>query len=161
MAELRTTPMPSRSLVAIPIFPLRYFTAGICTRGPVVPTSRRARSVDGRLASTTGRRAAPSGTGTAAALGPPTTKVRWIVGGPDGPATVRLPEPPLSHVAAAPAGKALSDLLLAGEWHIEDVEEAARVLGTDYHARGLARNRHAVATSCAKLRTTTGSPGGE
>jgi 4,5-dihydroxyphthalate decarboxylase len=33
-------------------------------------------------------------------------------------------------------------------WLIEEVEDTARVLGTDYHAHGLEKNRHAVDTFC-------------
>ena len=33
-------------------------------------------------------------------------------------------------------------------WMIEDVEEAARLMGTDYHAHGLDKNRHAVDVFC-------------
>jgi 4,5-dihydroxyphthalate decarboxylase len=41
--------------------------------------------------------------------------VQWIVGGVDGPATVRLPDPPLRYVTPAPAGTSLSALLLDGK----------------------------------------------
>jgi 4,5-dihydroxyphthalate decarboxylase len=157
------------------------------------------------------------------------------VGGPDGPAAVRLPVPALANVTAAPSGRSLSDLLLTGDvdaffapipparfdrargpiaravsdaraeeqryfaatrcyppqhvlvvkraawerqpaagralvdaftrsetlfeaaqrefpynspWLIEDVEDAVRVMGADYHAHGLDKNRHAVDTFC-------------
>jgi 4,5-dihydroxyphthalate decarboxylase len=224
-----------RSLVAIPIFPLRNFTARDLyarVESELTPKALAAR---------------PIGIYNWAASGAvwyrhllrhwglDTTKVRWIVGGPDGPATVRLPEPPLPNVSAAPAGKSLSDLLLGGTvdaffaplpprrfhpatgpigrvvrdiraeeqryfnltrcyppqhvivirralwerapsvgpalvdaftrseavfeaaqrefpynspWLIEEVEDTARVLGTDYHAHGLEKNRHAVDTFC-------------
>jgi 4,5-dihydroxyphthalate decarboxylase len=157
------------------------------------------------------------------------------VGGVDGPATFIVPEPPPSHVTKAPPGRALSDLLLAGEidalfaplppqkhhqidgpivrvfpefrtleqkyfadtrcyppqhvillrraswerdrsvgrtlvdafneseatfeagqrqfpynspWLIQDVEDATRLMGADYHAHGLETNRHAVDVFC-------------
>ena len=46
-------------------------------------------------------------------LGHDTKKITWVVGGPDGPAEVRLPDPPLPNVSAAPKGSSLSDLLRA------------------------------------------------
>lgn len=45
-------------------------------------------------------------------FGHDTKKISWVVGGTDGPATVRLPEPALPYVTAAPPGASLSDLLL-------------------------------------------------
>ena len=76
-----------RSLVAIPIFPLRNFTArDLYTRKGV--RIAPARWAAGASASTTGRRAAPSGTATCSGIsGPTPTKVNWVVGGVDGPAT--------------------------------------------------------------------------
>jgi 4,5-dihydroxyphthalate decarboxylase len=224
-----------RSLVAIPIFPLRNFTVRDLY-------ARQGGAVDpGALA---GRRVGIYNWAASGAvwyrhllrhLGTDTTRVRWVVGGVDGPATVRLPDPPLPHVTAAPARKALSALLAAGEldavfaplppatfdpangptvravpgfreveqryydrtgcyppqhvvvvrratwerhpaigralvdacndserqfealqrqfpynspWLIDEVEHAARVLGADYHAHGLEKNRRAVDTFC-------------
>ena len=158
-----------------------------------------------------------------------------MVGGVDGPATVRLPDPPLPYVAAAPNQSTLTGLLQASEidalfaplpprtfqpatgpvvravadfqpveqryfaatgcyppqhvivvrratwdrdpavgrrlvaafneseaafealqrqfpynspWLIEEVEHTARLMGPDYHAHGLDRNRRAVDTFC-------------
>jgi 4,5-dihydroxyphthalate decarboxylase len=48
-------------------------------------------------------------------LGSDTKKVQWIVGGVDGPATVRLPDPPLPYVTPAPAGTSLAPLLVNGD----------------------------------------------
>ena len=104
-----------RSLVAIPIFPLRNFTArDLYTRRGVTLTQQ----------GLTGRRLGIYNWAASGAvwyrhllryLGNDTTKIEWVVGGVDGPAVVRLPEPPLSHVRPAPAGKSLSELLLANE----------------------------------------------
>lgn len=104
-----------RSLVAIPIFPLRNFTARDLYTG-------RGTTMDpGKLA---GRRVGIYNWAASGAvwyrhllryLGTDTKKVQWIVGGVDGPATVRLPEPALPYVTAAPASKSLSSMLVAGE----------------------------------------------
>ncbi len=103
-----------RSLVAIPIFPLRNFTA----------RDLYAKAGGGAAPATLGGRTlgiynwAASGAVWYRHLlrtwGHDPRRIQWVVGGPDGPATVRLPEPALANVAAAPAGKSLSDLLLAG-----------------------------------------------
>lgn len=224
-----------RSLVAIPIFPLRNFTArDLYTRKGTAISP-------GALA---GRRVGIYNWAASGAvwyrhllrhLGTDTTRVQWVVGGVDGPATVRLPDPPLSYVSPAPANTSLSALLLRQEidalfaplpprdlhpangpvvravpafqaleqryfadtgcyppqhvivlrravwerdplagrrlvtafnesevvfealqrqfpynspWLIEEVEGAARVMGPDYHAHGLDRNRRAVDTFC-------------
>lgn len=224
-----------RSLVAIPIFPLRNFTVRdlYARKG----TSLAAGSFNGR------RLGIYNWAASGAVwyrhllryLGNDTKKIEWIVGGVDGPATVRLPEPPLPNVRPAPEGKSLSALLTAGEldavfaplppqalhpvdgpivrafagfqameqkyfkdtgcyppqhvivvrraawdrdraagrplveafnesekafealqrqfpynspWLIEEVEGAARVMGTSYHAHGLDQNRRAVDTFC-------------
>jgi 4,5-dihydroxyphthalate decarboxylase len=224
-----------RSLVAIPIFPLRNFTVrDLYTRSGA--------SVD--IRSLGGRRLGIYNWAASGAvwyrhllrhLGTDTRKIEWIVGGVDAPAAVRLPEPPLAHVRPAPAGAALSDLLLKREidalfaplppralhpvdgpvvrvvpafqameqkyftdtgcyppqhvivlrraswersraaapglvdafnesekafealqrqfpynspWLIDEVEGAARFMGTTYHAHGLDRNRRAVDTFC-------------
>ncbi len=103
-----------RSLVAIPVFPLRNFTArDLYTRKGSTLT-----------ASTLGGRRigiynwAASGAVWYRHLvrhfGHDTTKISWVVGGADAPANVRLPEPPLPHVMPAPQGSTLSELLLAG-----------------------------------------------
>src|SRR5436309_5846493 len=101
------------SLVAIPVFPLRNFTArDLYTRKGTVLNS-------GTL---NGRRIGIYNWGASGAvwyrhfvryLGHEVTKIKWVVGGVDGPATVIVPEPLPSHVSKAPAGTALSDLLLA------------------------------------------------
>ena len=224
-----------RSLVAIPIFPLRNFTVRD------LYARQGARIDPGALA---GRRVGIYNWAASGAvwyrhllrhLGTDTTKVHWVVGGVDGPATVRLPEPPLPYVAAAPATGTLTGLLQASEidalfaplpprtfdpatgpvvravadfqpveqryfadtgcyppqhvivvrratwerdpsigrrlvdafneseaafealqrqfpynspWLIDEVEHTARVMGPDYHAHGLDRNRRAVETFC-------------
>jgi 4,5-dihydroxyphthalate decarboxylase len=103
-----------RSLVAIPIFPLRNFTARDLY-------TRKGMSI--APGSLSGRRIGIYNWAASGAvwyrhllryLGNDTTKVQWVVGGVDGPATVRLPDPPLPYVTAAPEGKSLSALLLAG-----------------------------------------------
>ncbi len=224
-----------RSLVAIPIFPLRNFTARdlYALRGVLMTAD-----------ALSGRRLGIYNWAASGAvwyrhllryLGNDTKTVEWVVGGVDGPATVRLPEPTLSNVRPAPAGTTLSGLLLAKEidalfaplppralhpadgpivrafpgfqameqnyftdtgcyppqhvivvrraswardpsvgrrlvdafnesekvfealqrqfpynspWLIEEVEAAARVLGTTYHAHGLETNRRAVEVFC-------------
>lgn len=224
-----------RSLVAIPIFPLRNFTVRdlYARKGAAIDPSRL-----------NGRRVGIYNWAASGAvwyrhllrhLGTDTAKLQWVVGGVDGPATVRLPDPPLANVSAAPVGKALSTLLTAGEvealfaplppavfhpadgpivravpafqaleqryydetgcyppqhvivvrraawerdpavgralvaafneserqfealqrqfpynspWLIDEVEQAARLLGADYHAHGFAKNRRAVDTFC-------------
>jgi 4,5-dihydroxyphthalate decarboxylase len=224
-----------REFVAIPVFPLRNFTA---------------RDLYTRMGSTLSAQAlgtarfgiynwAASGAVWYRHLvryfGHDTTKVTWVVGGPDAPAAVRIPDPPPSHVRPAPAGASLSDLLLRGEidaffaplppkqfnqadgpivrafpefrsieqryfadtrcyppqhvivlrravwerdrsvgrrlietfnaaeskfeaaqrefpyhspWLIADVEDAVRLMGADYHAHGLEKNRHVVDAFC-------------
>lgn len=103
-----------RSLVAIPIFPLRNFTArDLYTRkGMSIPP-----------ASLAGRRIGIYNWAASGAvwyrhllryLGNDTKKIQWVVGGVDGPATVRLPDPPLPHVTAAPEGVSLTALLQEG-----------------------------------------------
>jgi 4,5-dihydroxyphthalate decarboxylase len=224
-----------RSLVAVPVFPLRNFTARDLY-------ARHGTSIDpGRLAA---RRVGIYNWAASGAvwyrhllryLGTDTKQVRWVVGGVDGPAAVRLPEPPLPYVAASPAGASLSGMLRDGEldalfaplpprdldpargpivravvafkdmeqkyfaetgcyppqhvivirraawdrdptigrklvdafnasetafealqrqfpynspWLIDEVEQAARLMGPDYHAHGLEKNRRAVDTFC-------------
>jgi 4,5-dihydroxyphthalate decarboxylase len=224
-----------RSLVAIPVFPLRNFTVRD------LYTRRGTRIDPGKLA---GRKVGIYNWAASGAvwyrhllrhLGTDTTAVHWVVGGVDGPATVRLPDPPLPYVAAAPAGASLAGLLEAhaidalfaplpprtfhasdgpvvravpdfkpaeqryfadtgcyppqhvivvrrttwerdpsvgrrlvaafneseaafealqrqfpynSPWLIEEAEQAARVMGADYHAHGLERNRRAVDAFC-------------
>jgi 4,5-dihydroxyphthalate decarboxylase len=104
-----------RSLVAIPIFPLRNFTVRDLY-------TRQGTSVDpGALA---GRRVGIYNWAASGAvwyrhllrhLRTDTKRVQWVVGGVDGPATVRLPDPPLSYVSPAPAGLSLSALLIKGD----------------------------------------------
>ena len=104
-----------RSLVAIPIFPLRNFTARD------LYARKEARIDPGALH---GQRVGIYNWAASGAvwyrhllrhLGTDTKKVQWVVGGVDGPATVRLPEPSLPYVTAAPAGTALSTLLVDGQ----------------------------------------------
>jgi 4,5-dihydroxyphthalate decarboxylase len=104
-----------RSLVAIPIFPLRNFTArDLYTRKGV-------RIAPNSLA---GRRIGMYNWAASGAvwyrhllryLGSDTKKVNWIVGGVDSPATVRLPDPPLPYVTPSPAGGSLNALLISSE----------------------------------------------
>lgn len=223
------------SLVAVPVFPLRNFTArDLYTRKGSTLTA----------VALAGRRIGIYNWAASGAvwyrhlvrhLGNDVTKITWVVGGADAPATVRLPDPPLPYVMPAPEGSTLSELLLAGKidaffaplpprklhptegpivrafpsfraleqkyfadtgcyppqhvvllrrvswerdssvgrrlvdvfneseamfeaaqrqypynspWLIEDVEDAARVMGTSYHAHGLEKNRHAVDVFC-------------
>jgi 4,5-dihydroxyphthalate decarboxylase len=104
-----------RSLVAIPVFPLRNFTArDLYTRR-------------GTKLTAAGLGAARLGIYNWAAsgavwyrhlvryLGHDSKKVMWTVGGTDAPAAVRIPEPPPSNVQPAPPGSSLSDLLLRGD----------------------------------------------
>jgi 4,5-dihydroxyphthalate decarboxylase len=104
-----------RSLVAIPVFPLRNFTVrDLYTRPGVVVSP----------ASLAGRRIGIYNWAASGAvwyrhllrhLGNDTKRTAWIVGGVDGPATVRLPDPPLPYVTPAPGGRSLSDLLTASD----------------------------------------------
>jgi 4,5-dihydroxyphthalate decarboxylase len=104
-----------RSLVAIPIFPLRNFTVRDLY-------TRQGTNIDpGALG---GRRVGIYNWAASGAvwyrhllrhLGTDPKRVQWTVGGVDGPSTVRLPEPPLPYVAPAPADTSLSALLVAGK----------------------------------------------
>jgi 4,5-dihydroxyphthalate decarboxylase len=224
-----------RTLVAIPVFPLRNFTArDLYTKQR---STLNARSLGGKRIGIYNW--AASGAVWYRHLfryfGHDPTKISWLVGGPDGPAVVRIPQPPPLNVSAAPADTSLSDLLLRGDidaffaplpprrfnasdgpivrvfpdyrpieqryfgetrcyppqhvivlrraswakhrhvarrivdafntaeaqfeagqrqfpynspWLIGDVEDAARLMGTDYHAHGIDKNRHAVDTFC-------------
>ena len=103
-----------RSFVAIPVFPLRNFTArDLYTRKG---SSLTAQALGGRSIGIYNW--AASGAvwyrHLMRYLGHETTKNAWVVGGADAPADVRLPEPPLPYVTPAPKGSSLSDLLLAG-----------------------------------------------
>jgi 4,5-dihydroxyphthalate decarboxylase len=104
-----------RSLVAIPIFPLRNFTVrDLYTRkGSALQVSMLG-----------GRRIGIYNWAASGAvwyrhlvrhLGHEVTKIGWVVGGVDAPADVRIPDPPPAHVTRAREGASLSDLLLAGE----------------------------------------------
>ena len=104
-----------RSFVAVPVFPLRNFTArDLYTRKG---TTLGAKTLGGTRIGIYNW--AASGAvwyrHLVRHLGHDTTKITWIVGGPDGPAAVRIPDPPPPHVTAAPAGVSLSDLLTRGE----------------------------------------------
>ncbi|MCA1586829.1 MAG: hypothetical protein LC791_19350, partial [Acidobacteria bacterium] len=224
-----------RSLVAVPVFPLRNFTArDLYTRNGSI--------LDGKTLG--GTRIGIYNWAASGAvwyrhlvrwMGHDPTRISWVVGGPETPAAVRMPEPRLAHVAAAPEGRSLTDLLSAGEidaffaplppqsyhavdgpivrvfpdyrtleqqyfaetrcyppqhvvvlrqaswrrqpavgrklvdtfneceasfeaaqrqypynspWLIGDVEDAARLMGPDYHAHGFERTRHAVDLFC-------------
>jgi 4,5-dihydroxyphthalate decarboxylase len=224
-----------RSLVAIPVFPLRNFTARDLY-------ARAGTAIDpGAL---NGRRIGIYNWAASGAvwyrhllrhLGTDTKRVQWVVGGVDGPAAVRLPEPPVPYVSPAPENASLSALLVDGRvdaifaplpprdlhpgkgpiaraitgfqaleqkyyaetgcyppqhvivirraawerdpsvgrrlvdtfneservfeaiqrqfpynspWLIEEVEHVARLMGPDYHAHGLEKNRRAVDTFC-------------
>jgi 4,5-dihydroxyphthalate decarboxylase len=224
-----------RSFVAVPVFPLRNFTArDLYTRkGSTLSANTLG-----------GTRLGIYNWAASGAIwyrhllrhfGHDTTKITWIVGGPDGPAAVRIPEPRPSHVTAAPADASLSDLLVRGDidaffaplppgrfhpvdgpivrvfadfrsleqqyfaqtrcyppqhvlvlrqsswerhrsaarrlldafnaaetqfeaaqrqypynspWLIGEVEDAARLMGRDYHAHGFEKNHHAVDVFC-------------
>lgn len=227
-----------RSLVAIPVFPLRNFTIrDFYERRGSTLTADRLR----------GTRIGIYNWAASGAiwyrhllryLGRDITKIGWVVGGVDAPAAVRMPEPALPYVTAAPEGTSLSDLLIAGRldalfapippqrlhatntpivrvfpgfrareqkyfadtgcyppqhvlllrraswerdpsvgrrlvdafnecesafeaaqrqypynspWLIEDVEETVRLMGTDYHAHGLDKNRRAVDVFCQSV----------
>ena len=104
-----------RSLVAIPIFPLRNFTARdlYALKGTAIPVQTLG-----------GRRLGIYNWAASGAvwyrhllryLGNDTRKIEWVVGGVDGAAMVRLPEPSLPNVRPAPAVSTLSALLLAKE----------------------------------------------
>jgi 4,5-dihydroxyphthalate decarboxylase len=103
-----------RSFVAIPVFPLRNFTArDLYTRKG---SSLTAQALGGRRIGIYNW--AASGAvwyrHLMRYLGHDPAKIAWVVGGADAPAAVRLPEPPLPYVTPAPKDSSLSDLLLAG-----------------------------------------------
>jgi 4,5-dihydroxyphthalate decarboxylase len=105
----------NRSLVAVPVFPLRNFTArDLYTRQGSTLTEK----------TLAGRRIGIYNWAASGAVwyrhllrhfGHDITKIAWVVGGPDGPAAVRIPEPPPRHVTAAPKDASLSDLLIGGD----------------------------------------------
>ena len=104
-----------RSLVAIPVFPLRNFTARD------LYTRRGSTLTAGALG---GKRIGIYNWAASGAvwyrhllrhLGHDTTRVTWIVGGTDAPAAVRIPEPAPPHVRPAPPGTSLTELLLRDE----------------------------------------------
>jgi 4,5-dihydroxyphthalate decarboxylase len=104
-----------RSLVAIPIFPLRNFTVRDLY-------ARKGASI--AAGALTGRRVGIYNWAASGAvwyrhllryLGNDTKKIEWTVGGVDGPATVRLPERALPNVRPAPGATSLSALLLQKE----------------------------------------------
>ena len=104
-----------RSFVAIPVFPLRNFTARdlYARKGSALKAGGLASSRIGIY------NWAASGAvwyrHLVRHLGHDTAKVAWTVGGVDAPAAVRIPEPPPAHVRPAPKERSLSDLLLRGE----------------------------------------------
>jgi 4,5-dihydroxyphthalate decarboxylase len=103
-----------RSLVAIPIFPLRNFTArDLYTHKGSTLTA----------ATLGGRRIGIYNWAASGAvwyrhlvryLGHDVRTISWVVGGVDAPAAVRMPEPPLANVTGAPGGATLAALLLEG-----------------------------------------------
>jgi 4,5-dihydroxyphthalate decarboxylase len=104
-----------RSLVAIPIFPLRNFTARdlYVRRGAQIAAD-----------SLGGRRLGIYNWAASGAVwyrhllryfGNDTKRITWVVGGVDAQAAVRLPDPPLPYVRPAPDGSSLSALLIAGD----------------------------------------------
>jgi 4,5-dihydroxyphthalate decarboxylase len=104
-----------RSLVAVPVFPLRNFTARDLYMRKGSPL----------MAGTLGnRRIGIYNWGASGAVwyrhlvrhfGHDVMKIHWIVGGADGPAAVTVPDPPPAHVSKAPSGTSLVDLLMAAE----------------------------------------------
>jgi len=104
-----------RSMVAIPVFPLRNFTVrDLYTRKGSALTVRELGSSRIGIYNW-----AASGAVWYRHLvrhfGHDTRKVTWVVGGTDAPAAVRIPEPAPPHVRPAPSGASLSDLLLRGD----------------------------------------------
>lgn len=104
-----------RSLVAIPVFPLRNFTVrDLYTRRGSALTVNRLR----------GSRIGIYNWAASGAVwyrhlmryfGHDTKKMSWVVGGVEAPAVVRLPEPAVPYVTPAPDGTSLSDMLVAGQ----------------------------------------------
>lgn len=104
-----------RSMVAVPVFPLRNFTARDLYT--LQGSSLRAQELNGR------RLGIYNWAASGAVwyrhllrfLGSDPASIQWVVGGADGPApvTARAPLPP--HVRNAPPDRSLTDLLLRGE----------------------------------------------
>ena len=104
-----------RSLVAVPVFPLRNFTARdiyIRKGDSLTPAALNGRRVGLYSWAASG---AVWYRHLLRYLGQDPAKMNWTVGGTDAPAKVdsRAPFPP--HVQDAPADRSLTDLLLAGE----------------------------------------------
>jgi 4,5-dihydroxyphthalate decarboxylase len=104
-----------RSLVAVPVFLLRNFTARD------LYTLKGATMTPETIA---GRRIGIYNWGASGAVwyrhliryfGHEPATISWIVGGVDGPAAVTVPDPRPTHVTLAPEGRSLSELLLAGK----------------------------------------------
>lgn len=104
-----------RSLVAIPIFPLRNFTArDLYTRkgSPLAPAGLNGSRIGIYNWAASG---AVWYRHLVRYLGQDPAKIKWVVGGVDQPARVESRAPLPSHVSPAPDGKSLGDLLLARE----------------------------------------------
>jgi 4,5-dihydroxyphthalate decarboxylase len=104
-----------RSLVAIPVFPLRNFTARdiytlrASTLSPSALNGKRIGIYNWAASGAIWYRQ------LVRFLGQDPGKVQWIVGSPDSTAAVTVSVPLPSNVALAPSGSSLSDLLLAGD----------------------------------------------
>jgi 4,5-dihydroxyphthalate decarboxylase len=104
-----------RSFVAVPVFPLRNFTARDlymrkgATLTPQALAARRIGIYNWAASGAVWYRH------LVRHFGHDVSKMTWIVGGVDAPAAVRLPQPPPAHVHAAPANTPLRDLLLRGD----------------------------------------------
>ena len=104
-----------RSLVAVPVFPLRNFTArDIYVRkgDSLTPTALNGRRVGIYSWAASG---AVWYRHLLRHLGQDPAKMTWIVGGADAPGRVGFLAPYPPYVQDAPEGRSLSDLLLAGE----------------------------------------------
>ena len=104
-----------RSLVAVPVFPLRNFTARDVY-------TRKGESLT--LSALNGRKVGVYSWAASGSvwyrhllrhLGQDPAKMRWIVGGVDSAAKVSSVAPFPPHVQDAPSGRSLTDLLLSGE----------------------------------------------
>ena len=102
-----------RSLVAIPVFPLRNFTVRDLYVRKGTGHGRRAWRASHRHLQLGGERRRLVSTPCASSRARH-ERSRWVVGGADAPATVRLPEPSLPYVTRRTGGSSLSDLLTAG-----------------------------------------------
>jgi 4,5-dihydroxyphthalate decarboxylase len=117
-----------RSLVAIPVFPLRNFTARDIYTVRASTGSARPELVEGRGSTLTpsslnGKRIGIYNWAASGAtwyrhlvrfLGQDPAKVQWVVGSPDSTTPVAVSVTLPSNVTLAPSGSSLSDLLLAG-----------------------------------------------